>query len=212
MLVQQLTQAGLAGRSQDAVAKPDSTNTSLPVSNISSSTHQPLTTSKADFVRTMWPHAEQAARELGIDPHALVAQAALETGWGRSVPSDAAGGSSFNLFGIKAGANWAGATVNVPTIEFEEGVAVRRVERFRSYSSPADSFRDYAALIGNNPRYENAVGSGGDVANFATALQQGGYATDPEYARKVVAVADQVRELKSVSGQPLHGWGERRQS
>jgi flagellar protein FlgJ len=211
MLVQQLTRAGLAGAPQPAAntdaTSIDATGAGSPVSTSSSVTHQPLTTSKSDFVRTMWPHAEQAARELGVDPHALVAQAALETGWGRSVPSDTAGASSFNLFGIKAGAHWSGATVNVPTIEFEEGVAVRRVERFRSYALPADSFRDYAGLIRNNPRYENAVGAGGDVATFAAALQQGGYATDPNYARKVVAVADEVRELKSASGLPLHGRG-----
>ena len=140
----------------------------------------------------MWPHAQRAASQLGVDPNALVAQAALETGWGRSVPSQSGGSSSFNLFGIKAGSNWEGATTNVPTLEFEEGVAVRRVERFRAYDSPADSFSDYARLIGNNPRYENARGAGGDVATFASALQDGGYATDPNYAQKVVAVADEV--------------------
>ena len=90
-----------------------------------------------------------------------------------------------------------GATAHVPTLEFEDGVPVRRVERFRAYGSPAESFNDYARLIGGNPRYENARGAGGDVATFATALQEGGYATDPNYARKVVAVADEVRALTS---------------
>ena len=98
------------------------------------------THSKDDFLRTLRPHAERAARELGVDPNALLAQAALETGWGRSMPCNAQGECSFNLFGIKAGSQWSGATVNVPTLEFEEGVAVRKVERFRAYNSPADSF------------------------------------------------------------------------
>jgi flagellar protein FlgJ len=160
---------------------------------------QPIAASKSDFIKQMLPHAEAAARELGVDPHALLAQAALETGWGKSVPCNAAGECSFNLFGIKAGAQWSGASVNVPTLEFEEGVAVRKVERFRAYESPADSFRDYAKLIGNNARYENAVGTGDNVAAFASALQKGGYATDPNYARKLVAVANELRSLSGTT-------------
>lgn len=161
----------------------------------SNATPTPIAATKLDFIRQMRPHAEAAARELGVDPNALLAQAALETGWGKSVPCNAAGECSFNLFGIKAGSQWNGAAVNVPTLEFEEGVAVRKVERFRAYESPAESFRDYARLIGNNARYEDAVGTGNDVAAFASALQQGGYATDPNYARKLVAVANEMRKL-----------------
>jgi flagellar protein FlgJ len=160
----------------------------------------PLALTKSDFISQMWPHAKAAADELGVDPHALLAQAALETGWGKSVPCNASGECSFNLFGIKAGNSWSGASVNVPTLEFEEGVAVRKVERFRAYESPADSFRDYAKLIGNNARYENAVGTGDNVAAFASALQQGGYATDPNYARKLVAVAHELRGLTPKAG------------
>jgi flagellar protein FlgJ len=186
MLVQQLTQSGMVKPSE----------ATAPTQTVSSSAeHQPLTQSKEDFVRMMWPHAQRAGNALGVDPSALVAQAALETGWGRAVPSHASGSSSFNLFGMKAGSSWNGATTHVPTLEFEDGMPVRKVERFRAYSSPADSFNDYARLIGGNPRYENARGAGGDVATFASALQEGGYATDPNYARKVVAVADEVRAL-----------------
>ena len=83
--------------------------------------------------------------------------------------------------------------MNVPTLEFEEGIPVRKVERFRAYDSPADSFRDYAALIGGNSRYANARGTGENVEAFASALQQGGYATDPNYAQKIAAVASEVR-------------------
>lgn len=156
---------------------------------------QPIASSKADFIRKFLPHAEAAARELGVDPHALLAQAALETGWGQFVPRNAQGECSYNFFGIKATGRWSGATVNVPTLEFEDGLPVRKTERFRAYSSPADSFRDYATLIRNNPRYEQALGCGSDVASFASALQEGGYATDPNYAQKIVSVARELRKL-----------------
>lgn len=152
-----------------------------------------IAASKDEFLRKLRPHAEQAGRELGVDPNALLAQAALETGWGRSVPCNAQGDCSFNLFGIKAGSQWSGATVNVPTLEFESGIPVRKVEKFRSYDSAADSFRDYAALIRDSSRYANARGAGDNVEAFATALQQGGYATDPHYAQKIAAVASEVR-------------------
>ena len=167
--------------------------TSAPASSAPAANSQALTTSKEDFLRQLRPHAEQAARELGVDPNALLAQAALETGWGRSVPCNANGDCSFNLFGIKAGSQWSGATVNVPTLEFEAGIPVRKVERFRAYDSPADSFRDYAALIRDSSRYASARGAGDNVEAFATALQQGGYATDPHYAQKIAAVASEVR-------------------
>lgn len=160
-----------------------------------SNANRGVAATKLDFIRQMRPHAEAAAQKLGVDSEALLAQAALETGWGKAVPCKTNGECSFNLFGIKAGSRWSGATVNVPTLEFEEGVAVRKVDSFRAYDSPADSFMDYARLIANSPRYESARGAGGDVAAFAAALQDGGYATDPEYARKIVRVAHEVRAL-----------------
>ena len=166
---------------------------SAPASSAPAANSQALTTSKEDFLRQLRPHAEQAARELGVDANALLAQAALETGWGRSVPCNANGDCSFNLFGIKAGSQWSGATVNVPTLEFEAGIPVRKVERFRAYDSPADRFCDYAALIRDSSRYASARGAGDNVEAFATALQQGGYATDPHYAQKIAAVASEVR-------------------
>jgi len=195
MLVRQL-QGGVGATSQSQ-EPPATSRTQGPT---------PVAPSKDDFLRTMRPHAEQAAREIGVDPDALLAQAALETGWGRSVPCNAQGGCSFNLFGIKAGSQWSGATVNVPTLEFESGIPVRKVERFRAYDSPADSFRDYAALIRDSARYANVRGAGDNVEAFASALQQGGYATDPQYAQKIAAVADEVRArsdvLKLAAGMP----------
>jgi flagellar protein FlgJ len=201
VLVRQLAQSGMVKGTDATAAAQAAASAEFPstTQNVTSAAgHQPLAKSKEDFVKMMWPHAQRAGQALGVDPSALVAQAALETGWGRAVPNHA-DGSSFNLFGIKAGSSWEGATANVPTLEFEEGVAVRKVERFRAYDSPADSFNDYARMIGNNPRYENARGAGGDVTTFASALQEGGYATDPNYAQKIVAVADEVRALTQSS-------------
>jgi flagellar protein FlgJ len=205
MLVRQLQQgvggvqgSGLGARGSDQsqeLAPPPSTSL---LAKPQAPSAEPL--SKAEFIRQMLPHAEAAARDLGVDPHALLAQAALETGWGKSVPCNSAGECSFNLFGIKTGSQWPGASVSVPTLEFEEGVAVRKVERFRAYESPADSFRDYARLIGTSARYESAVGTGDNVAAFATALQKGGYATDPNYARKLVAVANELRGMTKSGG------------
>jgi flagellar protein FlgJ len=188
VLVRQLATSGMVKDMDAAAASEAASKAQFPAD------HQPLAKSKEDFVKMMWPHAQKAGEALGVDPSALVAQAALETGWGRAVPNNA-NGSSNNLFGIKAGSSWEGATANVPTLEFEDGVAVRKVDKFRAYSSPADSFNDYAKLIGNNPRYENARGAGGDVTTFASAVQDGGYATDPNYAQKIVGIADEVRAL-----------------
>jgi len=197
MLIRQLSMAGVPGASTQDGAGSDKVGDSVDQASpaAGSATSAPIASSKADFIRSMWPHAQKAASEIGVDPHALLAQAALETGWGQSVPSNGNGDSSFNLFGIKAGSQWSGATVNVPTLEFESGIPVRKVERFRSYDSAADSFRDYAALMRDSGRYEDVLGSGANVASFAAALQKGGYATDPAYAQKLVATAEQVRAV-----------------
>jgi flagellar protein FlgJ len=193
MLVRQLQGGSLSSAPATQSAAPTAGAAEPAVNNVGPSGPTPIAISKDDFLRTLRPHAERAAREIGVDPDALLAQAALETGWGRSMPCNAQGGCSFNLFGIKAGSQWSGATVNVPTLEFESGIPVRKVERFRAYDSPADSFRDYAALIGGSSRYANARGTGDNVEAFAAALQQGGYATDPNYAQKIAAVASEVR-------------------
>ena len=127
---------------------------------------------------------------------ALLAQAALETGWGKHLPQRHDGSSSFNLFGIKAGGGWDGDKVSVPTLEYEGGVAVRRRDNFRAYDNPAQAFADYARMLTDNPRYAHALGQGENVAGFAHALSRGGYATDPGYAAKLTAIANspQMRE------------------
>ena len=142
------------------------------------------------FVRALAPQAAVAAKKLGVSVRALLAQAALETGWGKHLPSHGDGSSSNNLFGIKAGSSWAGDKVSVPTLEYENGVAVRRRDAFRAYESPSDSFADYARLIADSPRYAQALGQGENIAGFARGLVQGGYATDPSYVAKITAIAN----------------------
>jgi len=157
-------------------------------------------------VRAMLPHAETASRELGVAPQTLIAHAALETGWGRSMPGGADGQPSFNLFGVKAGTRWQGPEVRSSTVEFEAGVAGTRVERFRAYDSPSASFGDYVSLLKGASRYAAALGTGNDAAAFAGALQKGGYATDPDYARKLTSVVASVREILEAglkTGDPL---------
>ncbi|MBD8881893.1 flagellar assembly peptidoglycan hydrolase FlgJ [Rhodanobacter sp. 7MK24] len=143
-----------------------------------------------EFVRALAPYAEAAAQKLGVSVRTVLAQAALETQWGKHMPRSSDGSTSFNLFGMKAGGSWDGQKVSVPTLEYEDGVAVRRHAQFRAYSSPAQSFQDYASLIASNPRYAAAKGHGDDVRGFANALAQGGYATDPDYAEKISAIAN----------------------
>lgn len=144
--------------------------------------------SALDFVRDLWPHAVAAARKLGVSARVLVAQAALETGWGKHVIRRGDGATSYNLFGIKAGSGWDGVRVNVPTVEYRDGVAVREAAGFRAYRSLGDSFRDYVRLIRNNPRYRDAVAAAGDPSAYLRALQTAGYATDPHYADKIEAI------------------------
>lgn len=140
------------------------------------------------FVASIWGHAQQAARELGVDAKALVAQAALETGWGRKLVQRNGGGSSHNLFGIKA-SGWSGESATSGTHEYVDGVRRNETASFRAYGSVGDSFADYVKLLKNSPRYQNALQAGSDVRGFAQGLQKAGYATDPRYAAKIAAIA-----------------------
>jgi flagellar protein FlgJ len=153
---------------------------------------------KRRFLEEITPHAEAAARELGVDARAIVAQAALETGWGSSQPGGAQG-PSHNYFGIKTGASWRGAGVSADTTEFVDGVARGERAEFRAYGSVAENVADYVRVL-RQPRYAAALGTGSDVRAFADALQRGGYATDPDYAGKLVAVASQLTADDSAAG------------
>ena len=137
-----------------------------------------------EFVSRLWPHAGEASRATGIPAHFMIAQAALETGWGRSELRFSDGTPTYNLFGIKAGRNWQGAVAEAATTEYVNGAGQKTVERFRAYSSYAEAFRDYASLLASSPRYA-AVLNRQDAAGFARGLQQAGYATDPMYAAKL---------------------------
>ena len=153
------------------------------------------TPSRQEFLDAILPAAEKAAAQLGVSPRNLIAQAALETGWGRHLPRSADGRVSFNFFGIKATGSWRGPAVSSSTTEVLQGRAQRMVERFRAYSSVDESVADHARLIGNSRRYQAVRGTGDDALAFGTALHRGGYATDPGYAQKIVAVADSVGRL-----------------
>jgi peptidoglycan hydrolase FlgJ len=150
----------------------------------------PLDGTPENFVEKLRPAAERVARQLGVDSRVLLSQSALETGWGQKVLQCADGSSSFNFFNIKADDNWSGAVVTVPTIEYQDGVAVREYAKFRAYGSPEESFADYAKLIAENPRYQNAMQCADDPRAYVHALAKSGYATDPHYAQKVLAVLD----------------------
>ena len=138
----------------------------------------------ANFVSRVWPHAVEAANSIGVPPQFLVAHAALESGWGKSEIRLADGSPSYNLFGIKAGKSWSGASVDVQTTEYVDGQAQSTREKFRAYGSYAESFKDYADLLRNNARFSNVLGQqeGGE---FARSLQKSGYASDPLYADKL---------------------------
>jgi len=165
------------------------------------------------FVRALVPYAEQAAARLGVSARALLAQAALETGWGAHIPSRADGQPSFNLFGIKTGAGWRGESVKVSTLEFVDGIPVRRQDQFRAYPSPAASFHDYAQLLLSSPGYRQTLNRGENIRGFAEALASSGYATDPHYADKLVKVAESpqmnaaLASLKLTPQVPLHKQG-----
>lgn len=142
------------------------------------------------FVQDVWPHAQQAAQQLGIDPRVLVAQAALETGWGQGMIRHADGRSANNLFGIKAGGAWQGDTANRITVEYRDGVATKERAAFRAYDSLEEGFQDYVRFLQNNPRYQDALGQVDDPQRFLSGLQAAGYATDPLYANKIQNVMD----------------------
>jgi flagellar protein FlgJ len=147
------------------------------------------------FIEQLYPAAQQAAEQLGIDPKALLAQAAIETGWGQYMIHNTSGKNSHNLFGIKADLRWQGDRAMVNTIEFEQGVAATKKAPFRVYDSFADSMRDYVGFVKQNPRYEEAVKQSQSPQGYFSELQKAGYATDPDYANKILSVFES-KQLK----------------
>ncbi len=179
MLVRQLQRTGAAG-----AAAPPPTRAAAPTASAAV---------QQSFVQGLWPQAQQAGRQLGVDPTNLIAQAALETNWGRNLPHDGSGHSSNNLFGVKATGSWNGASVEAATSEVgADGSTSSAVAPFRAYADTSQSFQDYVAILRNNPRYAAALNTGSSAQAFAAGLQHGGYATDPDYVRKVSAVANNI--------------------
>ena len=207
MLIRQL-----GGDPAESLSRPDRP---YPLSSVrrsgsvASAEATPAWSDAKSFARDIWPHAERAANKLNVAPEAIVAQAALETGWGAHVMPDHRGEPSFNLFGIKAGGGWRGDQVTRQTLEFEDGVPVPQKARFRAYPDIAATFEDYTRLLTENPRYSNVGGHGGDAEGFANALQSSGYATDPLYADKLTRVLNSptmksvISEFKNPSVRPI---------
>lgn len=144
--------------------------------------------SREDFVREIWPLAVRAGEKLGVNPRAIVAQAALETGWGSRQIRDDAGVSGNNLFGIKADARWTGERVAVTTLEYEGGLPKPQRAQFRAYPDLAAGFEDYVRFLQGNPRYSEALRAGASTDGWAESLQSAGYATDPRYAEKIRSI------------------------
>ncbi len=155
--------------------------------------------SQEAFIEDLWPHASRSAKDLGVSADVLIAQAALETGWGRKMIPDHRGGSTFNLFGIKAGRDWQGEQVSVATVEYRDGIAQREYASFRSYASLAESMQDYVQFLKQNPRYQAALEKAGDTGQFLQELQKAGYATDPAYADKISDIMKRESFAKAVA-------------
>ncbi|WP_034474644.1 flagellar assembly peptidoglycan hydrolase FlgJ [Aestuariibacter salexigens] len=140
------------------------------------------------FVNALYPIAEKVGQQYGLDAKAMIAQAAVETGWGRYLIHDGQGNNSHNLFGIKADNRWQGEKVVVDTLEYQGGIANRQRAPFRAYGSFLESMRDYAQFITGSQRYEQALENAGDAQKYVESLQQAGYATDPNYASKIKTI------------------------
>lgn len=172
----------LPGRASFALPDVPAHDFSLLKRNIASAVDD---SSPEAFVDSIMPYAEKAGAALGIDPRAIVAQAALETGWGKHIMEDRSGKSSLNLFGIKAGTEWEGSKATVETTEYRQNVAVREVANFRSYDNLQQTFDDYVDFLKGHPRYADALKSSQNGADWGLHLQRAGYATDPEYGKKI---------------------------
>jgi flagellar protein FlgJ len=144
-----------------------------------------MTQSAEEFVDQVLPSIRTAAQALGLNPLVLLAQAALETGWGKRMARTADGSPSLNLFGIKADDTWDGARAAANTIEYAGGVATQRQAAFRAYGSIEESVNDFANLLKNSPRYRHAMAAGPDAQAYVDGIGRSGYATDPEYAAKL---------------------------
>ena len=146
----------------------------------------------SSFTNKMSSYAQQASNASGLPAQFMLGQAALESGWGKREIKGADGTPSNNLFGIKASGNWNGKVVSALTTEYINGEKQQRIEKFRAYDSYADSFKDFANLIISNPRYQNVIHNLGNINGYASAIAKAGYATDPDYAKKLASVIKRI--------------------
>ncbi|MGP3590924.1 flagellar assembly peptidoglycan hydrolase FlgJ [Vagococcus sp. WN89Y] len=144
------------------------------------------------FISRILAPAIEVSRDSGIPHQLIVAQAALESGWGKREIQTSDGKPSHNLFGVKATANWDGETTEITTTEYKNGVKQKVKAVFKVYSSYSEALSDYTSLISNSPRYKN-VRNTGSAEQSAKALQSAGYATDPAYAKKLISIIHQVK-------------------
>jgi flagellar protein FlgJ len=151
-----------------------------------------------EFVSAVWEHAKTAAEKIGLNPAVMVAQAALETGWGKHIINKSDGNSSNNLFNIKSDKSWEGDKASKVTLEFEQGTPVKKQASFRAYESIKESVNDFVDFLTQNPRYEEALQKTAQPNEFLDSLQKAGYATDPNYASKIKKVLNSS-ELKNIA-------------
>jgi flagellar protein FlgJ len=201
MLMQQLTRANAAHVAAPAASTSTSSVNAAPAAPPAAASGNDKISSaqRADFVRSLEPLAQSAGSSLGVAPDTLIAQAALETGWGRNMPADASGRGSSNLFGVKAGNSWQGASTQAMTTEYVQGTPTTTQAAFRSYADESQSVGDYVSLLRGSARYAGALDTGSNVTAFANGLQRGGYATDPDYVNKLVATVATLRQLRAAA-------------
>lgn len=206
-MYRQLKQAHGTEETEQVQAQAQNTMAALPTTRVPSAKTHPSPPVREDigkapktFVDRLMPVMRKAAQALGIDTHLLLAQAALETGWGKHVLNKADGSSSLNLFNIKVNAEWQGDAVVVNALEYRDGTFVPQQSTFKAYDSLEHGINDYVALVKNNPRYAEALRSNDE--SYIRKLQEAGYATDPEYANKVLSVRNQL--LKGVGITSTH--------
>jgi peptidoglycan hydrolase FlgJ len=176
--IARLLKRQLAGKSAPAAPGPGAPESgATPMAGIA---HSP-----AEFVNRMMPSIQRAASALGVDAKGMLAQAALETGWGQRMPRAADGSPSHNMFGIKAGDEWAGARATADSVEVINGVATPRRTTFRAYASVEESVKDFANLLKNSARYKDVIAAGSNAGAYIAVMGKSGYATDPDYGNKL---------------------------
>lgn len=188
-----------AGGAPAAAPPPTAVATDPPTASVVTSADA------SEFVDQVLPMIRQAAAALGVSPVGMLAQAVLETGWGKRMARTANGSPSLNLFGIKADGNWSGERATANTVEFSGGIATQRRAAFRAYASIEDSVNDFANLLQGSPRYRNTISTGGTPQAYVASIRNSGYATDPDYANKLNEILNSstFRTAVKVSSQKL---------